>query len=241
MNRIKIKNMSLVNRIKQSISGINFFQIYFENKIGNSYDDLLSNKELKKLDRDKIIRIKNNDSFLTPDNWSNHKETFFNQRMESYKSSFTIDEKINLELENIELTTIDKTDHKILKERYKAFLLNRLEQPQQKKTIKPIKTLNDYFINIDEDNKEDFYKDLKVLFPTEKGKSIKVIIDELKVQNMLVIGAREFKAFHAELMKTFNREIGTYQSIQDVKTIDEVTSEPIKIKLNSLIFKYKSN
>ena len=429
--------MSLANRIKQRISGLNFFQIYFENKIGNSYDHFLSTEELKQVDKDKIIRDRNNDSFLTPDNWSNHKKTFFNQRMESYKSSFTIDEKINLELENIDLITIDNTDHKILKDRYKAFLLNRLEQakavnnstdnevtkiidqykscsnvsfdsvfmkvqnddetqnqlhyiklskqyydslkieeqqntrveeykldgmsfylmtifrelfknihaaqighnnkckighaklvrsvlgmkifangirmigrsksidmiemslyylgvlkafdlkmqdygvniitsplnglfqdvinelkesssnerinievaltelrkeqPKQKKTDKHIKTLNDYFMNIDEDKIEDFYKELKVLFPTEKGKSIKVIIDELKVQNMLVIGAREFKAFHAELMKTFNRGIGTYQSIQDVKTIDEVTSEPIKIKLNSLIFKYKSN
>jgi hypothetical protein len=430
--------MSLANRIKQRISGLNFFQIYFKNKIGNSYDHFLSTEELKQVDMDKIIRDRNNDSFLTPDNWSNHKKTFFNQRMESYKSSFTIDEKINLELENIDLITIDNTDHKILKDRYKAFLLNRLEQakavnnstdnevpkiidqykscsnvsfdsvfmkvqnddgtqnqrhyiklskqyydslkieeqqkntrikeykldgmsfflfrifrqlfqniqsaqighnnkcknghtklvqsvlgmkifangirmigeskpfdmietsvyylgvlstfdlkmqelgvniktsplnglfqdvindlkelssykrinkevalkelrkdqPQQKKTDKPIKTLNDYFINIDEDNKEDFYKELKVLFPTEKGKSIKVIIDELKVQNMLVIGAREFKAFHAELGKTFNRDIGTYQSIQNVKSIDKVSSEPIKIKLNSLIIKYKSN
>jgi hypothetical protein len=124
---------------------------------------------------------------------------------------------------------------------YNDFLLNRLEQPQQTQTLKPIKTLNDFFINIDEDNKENFYNELKEIFPTEIGKSIKVIIDELAVQNMLVIGAREFKAFHAELGKTFNRDIGTYQSIQNIKNIHKVSSEPIKIKLNSLIIKYKSN
>jgi hypothetical protein len=123
--------MSLRNRIKQRISGINFFQIYFENKIGNSNGHFLSTEELKQVDKDKIIRERNNDSILTPNNWNDHKETFFNQRMELHKSSYTIDEKINLDLDNIELIDISKTDHKILKERYKAFLLNRLEQPQQ--------------------------------------------------------------------------------------------------------------
>jgi hypothetical protein len=44
--------------------------------------------------------------------------------METYPESYTESEKIKLELEDLEKLTINKTDYKILKERYKKYLNN---------------------------------------------------------------------------------------------------------------------
>jgi hypothetical protein len=224
--------------IKQRILDKMFFQIYFEKKIGNSLNSLLTESEMKTTDPEKVIRVKNNESFLTPDNWEHHKETFFNQRLESYKCSYTKAEKINLEVERLKVLTTDTTDSRILKDRYGAFLLSQLEQPAA--AAKRMKTLNEYFYNIREDGKQEFFNELKEAFPTEIGKSIKVIIDELQSKRMLVIGAREFKAFIEALENEFGRSIGKYQGIQNVKDIDKTTIEPLLIKLNPLIIKYKT-
>jgi hypothetical protein len=115
--------------IKQRILDKMFFQIYFEKKIGNSLNSLLTESEMKTTDPEKVIRVKNNESFLTPDNWEQHKNTFVTQRLESYKCSYTKAEKINLEVERLKVLTTDTTDSRILKDRYRAFLLSQLEQP----------------------------------------------------------------------------------------------------------------
>jgi hypothetical protein len=226
--------MSAASRILDKL----FFQIYFEKKIGNSLNGLLTESEMKTTDPEKVIRVKNNESFLTPDNWEHHKETFFNQRLESYKCSYTTAEKIKLELERLKVLTTDTTDSRILKDRYRAFLLSQLEQPAA--AAKPIKTLNEYFHNIQEDGKQVFFNELKAAFPTEIGKNIKVIIEELQSKRMLVIGAREFKPFIEALENEFGRNIGSYQSIQNVNDIHKDTSAPLLEKLNPLIIKYKT-
>ena len=118
---------------------------------------------------------------------------------------------------------------------------NMVQKKQQKEIKKPKKILNDYFINIKEDKKEEFYKELKKTFPTEIGKSIKAIIDKLISEDLLSIGAREYNKFIIELAQMFKRDIGKYQGIQNVKQIDKETKEPIEQKLKPLINKYKTN
>lgn len=113
---IPTPNTNIKQRLSKSLSDINFFQIYF--KINN-------NKEF------------NNDSFIKPENWDNLKDIFFTQRMEKYKSSYTQNEKIKLEIEDLENLTINKTDYKILKERYKEYLKNKQNLPQQTISSKP--------------------------------------------------------------------------------------------------------
>lgn len=88
-----------------------FFQIEFKGKI---YPN---------------VKQKNNDSILTPENWEQYKDIFFEQRMTQYKESYTISEKLKLELETVEKLPINKTDYKILSDRYKNYLVNK--QPQQ--------------------------------------------------------------------------------------------------------------
>lgn len=75
----------------------------------------------------KNVKQKNNDSILNPDNWNQHKETFFNQRMDKYKKNYTNEEKIKLELETLDKLTINKTDYKIIKDRYNLYLQDILD------------------------------------------------------------------------------------------------------------------
>jgi len=87
----------------------------------------------------------NNDSILTPENWEQHKETFFTQRMAIYKDSYTLAEKIKLEVSGLEKLRINKTDYEVLKERYKSHLEQKQALPTQQietKTKQPNFTNN---------------------------------------------------------------------------------------------------
>lgn len=145
--------MSIQNRIFKKTADFSFFQIYIDTKTGNILDDfkdVLIADEIKKLDKNKVVRIINNDSIITIDNWSKLKDVFFSQRMETYNSSYTPNEKIKLELEALEKLPIIKTDYKILKERYQKYLTNI--KPQQIQDIKPDEIKKELHNNIFKDN-----------------------------------------------------------------------------------------
>lgn len=112
------------------------------------------------------------------------------------------------------------------------------ETHKQIKKVKPKKTLLEFIHNITD--KEAFSQELKNLFPTEQGKSIKAIILKLVDVDILIYGTKEFLQFYNELRTNFNRDIGTYQSINDVKTVDKEITDIIHKKLNPLIIKYKT-
>ncbi|MDA0177207.1 hypothetical protein OOZ35_06855 [Mesoflavibacter profundi] len=119
------------NSINKSLADFLFFQIAVEINILDAYSDILTKDEIKKIDSTKTVWAKTNDSILTPDNWSKKVDIFYKQRMETYNKSYADAEKINLELETLEKLTINKTEYKILKSRYKDYLLNKLQQPKQ--------------------------------------------------------------------------------------------------------------
>lgn len=100
-------------RVFDNLGGFFFFQIHYKTNNGKE---------------------KNNDSVITTENWSERKDIFYSQRMETYNKNYTTIEKINLELEALEKLTINKTEYNVLKNRYKDFLLNKLQQPQQNET-----------------------------------------------------------------------------------------------------------
>ncbi len=186
------------------------------------------------------VKQKNNDSILTPENWEQYKEAFFEQRMTNYKESYTISEKIKLELETVEKLPINKTDYKILIDRYRDYLVNK-HKPQQLGAVRPKKskkTLFEFIHNIED--KESFTNGLKDLFPTEIGKSIKAIIDILSNEQILIYGTKEFKQLFEELTNCFARDLGTYNSVQNVKIVDSETTSIINKKLNPLIIKHKT-
>ena len=107
---------------------IYFFRIYIETKIGNTLDSLYSKDELAKIDKNQLIKLYNNDSSITPDNWHNKKDILFKQHMEKYEDSYTLNEKIKLELKALNNLPISSADYEILAERYKKYLTNKTKQ-----------------------------------------------------------------------------------------------------------------
>jgi len=93
--------------IKKKLAFFNFFQI-------TTVADLEYNGE--------IYKDVNNRNMVTLENWEQNKETFFTQRMATYKDSYTLEVKIKLELSRIEKLPINEIDYQILKDRYKAHL-----------------------------------------------------------------------------------------------------------------------
>jgi hypothetical protein len=102
--------MSTLDRIYKRLAAFNFFQITV---IG----DLEIDGEVHK-----NIRQINNDSIITTNNWEQHKDIFFNERMATYEDSYTIKEKIKLELEILEKLPINEDIYKVLKDRYLEYL-----------------------------------------------------------------------------------------------------------------------
>lgn len=116
------------------------------------------------------------------------------------------------------------------------------KEPQLKEATKPNevkKELRDFIDNVVD--KQKFIQDLKKLFPTEKGKTIKAIIKILIKNKIINILDRQFKEFYNCLKKDFNRNIGTYASVNDVKEFDNIFIEKIETKLNPFIIKHKTN
>lgn len=167
-------------RIQEGVGDFIFFQIEviadleFE---GKTYKD---------------IKQKNNDSILTPENWEQHKETFFSQRMATYKESYTLQEKIKLELSTLEKLLINKTDNQIIKDRYKDYLEQIKALPPQPIDVRKNRTkkvIVETFENMDKKGWEyaftseqdyNLFTDLLTNFFEYKGVSIPETVIQLK-------------------------------------------------------------
>ena len=89
-----------------------FFQVYFIADF--TFEGVTHNN----------IRQRNNDSIITPENWESLKDTFFEQRMETYKDSYSTPEKINLELKLIDAMQVESADYTVIRERYRQYLID---------------------------------------------------------------------------------------------------------------------
>ena len=126
-----------VRKITELLANTNFFQIWV-------FADYEINGKIVK-----DYKQKNNDSFLTPENWDQHKVTFFTQRIATYKDSYTIAEKIKLEVLRLEKLPMDTIDYEVLKDRYKSYLEQKQALPtQQTETITKQPNFTNNFDNI---------------------------------------------------------------------------------------------
>jgi hypothetical protein len=154
------------SRILDELADFNFFQIEvvadleFESKV---YKD---------------VKQRNNDSILTPENWEQYKETFFTQRMVTYKNSYTIAEKLKLELSALEKLPINKTDYQILKDRYKMHLDHKQALPPQP-IVKQKPELNGKLITFkNNETIEKIHSELKGYFPNKEAELLKALQGE---------------------------------------------------------------
>jgi hypothetical protein len=116
--------MSIKDRILKNLADFNFFQIIV---IADMVHEGITYKNRGQT---------NNESIITPENWKKYKVTFFQQRMEKYKDSYSLQQKINLELELIKKLPLQNNDYKVLADNYSIFLCsqNTSTHKQQKKT-----------------------------------------------------------------------------------------------------------
>ena len=121
--------MSNKYSLAQKLADNSFFKIYYQTEIGNSFDSYLSQDQLKKIDKNQLIRQYGNNSKITPENWGENKDIFFEQRMEMYDKSYTLVEKIKLEIKTIKKLSINNIDYQILKDRYNTYLKSLIAQP----------------------------------------------------------------------------------------------------------------
>lgn len=89
---------------------------------------------------------------------------------------------------------------------------------------------------------EQFAQSLKVEFNVEKGKSIKILISLLEGKKLLLLKERDFKGFYNSMIKYFDTEIGSYQSINDFKVDEKAHKkdlDAINIRLEKIINDHK--
>lgn len=132
----------------------------------------------------KNVKQKNNDSILTPENWEQHKETFFNQRLDTYKDSYKLKEKIKLELEALKKLPINKTDYQILKDRYKEYLKQKQVIPPQPDKNKP-KLANKIISFKNPKTIEKLHIELKGCFPNKEAELLKILQGEQLTELLL--------------------------------------------------------
>jgi len=126
-----------LRKITELLANTNFFQM-------KVFADLEIDGKIYKYKEQR-----NNDSILNPKNWEQHKETFFTQRMAMYSDSYTLAEKLKLEVSRLEKLPVDITDYEILKDRYKSYLEQKQALPtQQKETITEQPNFTNNFDNI---------------------------------------------------------------------------------------------
>ena len=88
----------------------------------------------------KDIKQRNNKSIIKLENWDLKKETFFNQRMDSYSDELNLLEKINLEFDKTSKLFIPiNDDYKIICDRYLKLLEQQKEMHSEKQQVETIK------------------------------------------------------------------------------------------------------
>lgn len=155
-------NFESKTSILSRLADLFYFQIYFETENG---------------------KVKNNDSILTPKNWEQHKDTFFKQRMETHPDSYEQDEKIKLELEDLEKLTINETHYKILKERYKKYLINQTNEAEQE--TPPPKESELLENEITHPKRKEIAKAIKQKYSSYKNKDFKILYEALLQLDLL--------------------------------------------------------
>jgi len=118
---------------------------------------------------------------------------------------------------------------------------SRTSKRENKESL--VKTFSDHFYNLDK--KDVFLNNLKEIFKTEKGILFGILIDELKNNDVLKIGNREFKNFHHEASIFFQRDIATREAVSKYKPNEQEDYykseiDIIRNKLKSLIIRHKN-
>jgi hypothetical protein len=124
---------------------------------------------------------------------------------------------------------------------YALFLSNPREEFQSNNAkIGKAKLFSEYLTH---DKNEKLAEKLRNEFNTEKGKSIRLMIEALKQSQLLVIPDRMNALFYQAMVDYFTRYVGSYQSVFNYKLnshSDKEDIEKAKTKIDSILKKMKA-
>ena len=224
-------NSEKSKNIAKSLSCMFFFRIKTKSKI------VVKGKSMTILEY-------NDDGIITIENWGNLKDTFYSQRINTEHARYTLNERIELEIGELDKLVPEKADYKVLKKRYANYLENKLNESKDttigkkaKETlIKP--TELKLFFNEDVSNK--LIGKLKKEFKGYINKDMAILIYLLdKVHGLITIHntskGKTRKSFVESLSGKQHKSIQSinnhFQAVTEVlKTIGENDSSYIEIK-----------
>ncbi|WP_369769249.1 hypothetical protein [Flavobacterium sp. WC2416] len=116
--------------------------------------------------------------------------------------------------------------------------LNWLEEynPAEPK-IKPVDFL-DFIQNVKD--KKAFALELKETFNIEVGANLKIMLELLSEENIIVLSDSQLKSFHEAMKVYFNRDIKSYEALRKAKDFTPIATDKINAKLKPLINRHKA-
>jgi len=237
----KTLKMISKNKIYKHFANPDFFKI--DNFVMKYHDEI--NKEVEA----------NEPIYLNPFNWDEHKETFYNQRIVSYKDKGykTEEKKINSEKRKIEnlpnenkkyfaLLPNENEKYILLKEHYRDFLNEKLKSKEgnPKRTKKQIE-FEDFFKNITAKQIKNIKEDFKDLEPKETAIFIDLLYNDFKVLN-IIPGSRKGKSqkdFIKHITDNSNQSINMLFSKDTIENYiykgNEADKTTIKTQLETIL------
>ena len=221
--------MNLKNRVNNKLANYNFFQV--DNFEMEYYDDIKREKKTNK------------PICLNPINWNEHKETFYNQRINNYKNEgFTKNQIINFEITETKRLPSENKKYIALKDNYTQLLNEKLkskeDNPEQtKKSIE----FEDFFKNITAKQIKNIKEDFKDLEPKETAIFIDLLYNDFKVLN-IIPGSRKGKSqkdFIKHITDNSNQSINMLFSKDTIENYiykgNEADKTTIKTQLETIL------
>jgi len=225
----KILEMNLKNRVNNKLANYNFFQV--DNFEMEYYDDIKREKKTNK------------PIGLNPINWNEHKETFYNQRINYYKNEgFTKNQIINFEITETKRLPSENKKYIALKDNYTQLLNEKLKSKEgnPKRTKKQIE-FEDFFKNITAKQIKNIKEDFKDLEPKETAIFIDLLYNDFKVLN-IIPGSRKGKSqkdFIKHITDNSNQSINMLFSKDTIENYiykgNEADKTTIKTQLETIL------
>jgi len=194
LTHFKNLEMNLINRVNNKLANYNFFQV--DNFEMEYYDDIKREKKTNK------------PICLNPINWNEHKETFYNQRINYYKNEgFTKNQIINFEITETKRLPSENKKYIALKDNYTQLLNEKLKNKEDnpEQTKKQI-NFEDFFFNVKPQQLKQIKEKFKDLEPKETAIFIDLLYNDFNVLN-ITYGSRKGKS-----QKDFIRHITNYRN-----------------------------
>ena len=157
---------------------------------------------------------------LETENWDHHKVVFFKQRMETYKGSYALEEKVKEELSTLKKRPTNSADHRILKDRYEKYLKTLLSQPTTNQNRVLNETLNEQIRHI---NKNDIAKAIQTRYKGIKGVDLRILLKALHKLDLFPRGRTDALFYRCCVNDLGN--CGTYQGMEK-KSFKEGYTQP---------------